>query len=400
VSFPWHDAAWCEVGDLLDTAADPGARILAPDLFWWRFPALWRYVPDNLTDQSSYDWVVVHKGELPAIPRRFLEHVVATTTPVLANEVFVVFAARPSAPPVDPASPHFLAFLRALAQLPASPTVELAAVSDRVLEASPTLRQFGSMTAPEARAAQDEFQAGGGYTYPTRRDRVYYDELRHVRDRFLRAGTRVLDVAAGAFPAAPLPPELFLVRSDFSPVAVRQGAEQDVDLDRVVHVVADASALPVAAATFDTVLFVDSIEHVLDADAVMRECARALRPGGELLLTFSNSDSLNQILTRALGYPTFLTNHQHVREFTYDEIVVMLDREGLDVAETAGVELRPYWGVPGIDHVLRDRLDEDAEMVEALRELGRRVGVEYAYVGVVLARKRAEPAVYRRPLPR
>jgi len=53
----------------------------------------------------------------------------------------------------------------------------------------------------------------------------------------------------------------------------------------------------------------------------------------------------------------------------------------------AGVELRPYWGVPGIDHVLRERLDEHAEMVEVLRELGRRAGVEYAYVGVVLARK-------------
>jgi len=389
VSFPWHDPPWCEVGDLLDTAADPGARLLAPDLFWWRFPALWRYVPDNLSDQMAYDWVVVHKGELPAIPRRFLEHVVATTTPVLANEVFVVFAARPTTPVVDPRSPHFLAFLRALAQLPESPAVELAAVSDRALDASPTLRQFGAMTPQEARAAQDEFQAGGGYIYPTLRDRVYYDELRHVRNRFLRAGTRVLDVTAGAFPAAPLPDELFLVRCDFSEVAIRQGAAHDVDLDGVVHVVADASAVALASATFDTVLFVDSIEHVLDADAVVRECARALRPGGDLLLTFSNRDSLNQILTRALGYPTFLTNHQHVREFTYGEVVDMLDREGLDIVETDGVELRPYWGVPGIDHVLRDRLDEDAVMVEALRELGRRAGVEYAYVGVVLARKRA-----------
>jgi SAM-dependent methyltransferase len=377
------------VGDFLDAAADPGARVLAPDLFWWRQPALWRYVPDNLTDRSAYDWIVVHKGELPAIPRPFLEHVVATTTPVLANEVFVVFAARPTTPAVDPRSPHLLAFLHALAQLPESPTVELAAVSDRVFESSPTLRQFGAMTPQEARAAQDEFQTAGGYTYPTQRDRVYYDELRAVRDRHLRAGTRVLDVTAGAFPAAPLPPDLFLVRCDFSAVAVRQGREQDVGLDQVVHVVADASAVPVAPAAFDTVLFVDSIEHVLDVDAVVRECARALRPGGELLLTFSNRDSLNQILTRALGYPTFLTNHQHVREFTYGEVVEMLGREQLDVVDTAGVELRPYWGVPGIDHVLRDRLDEHAEMVEALRELGRRAGVEYAYVGVVLARKRS-----------
>jgi hypothetical protein len=67
----------------------------------------------------------------------------------------------------------------------------------------------------------------------------------------------------------------------------------------------------------------------------------------------------------------------------------MLERDGFEVVETAGVELRPYWGVPGIDHVLRDVLDEHEEIVEALREMGRRVGVEYAYVGVVVARKPA-----------
>jgi SAM-dependent methyltransferase len=389
VSFPWHDPPWCEVGDLLEATADPGARLLAPDLFWWRFPALWRYVPDNLSAQAAYDWVVVHKGELPAIPRPFLEHVVANMKPVLANEVFVVFARHATTPPVASGSPHLLSFLRALAQLPPSPTIELATLSDRVLEASPTLRQFGAMTPQEARAAQDEFQAAGGYTYPTLRDRVYLDELRQIRTRHLRPGTRVLDVAAGAFTAAPLPPDVVVVRADFSTVVVRQAAEHDRGLDGAVHLVSDASALAAVSSAFDTVLFVDSIEHVLDAEAVLRECARGLRPGGELLLTFSNRDSLNQILTRALGYPTFLTNHQHVREFTFAEVAAGLDREGLDVVETGGVELRPYWGVPGIDHVLRERLDEDPDMGEALRELGHRAGVEYAYVGVVLARKRA-----------
>ncbi|HEY3669807.1 MAG TPA: methyltransferase domain-containing protein [Acidimicrobiia bacterium] len=377
---------------MLDTA-DRGARVLAPDLFWWRFPALWRFVPANLTATATdggaaYDWVVVHKGELPAIPRPFLEHVVATMTPVLANEVFVVFAAQAGARVIEPGSPHLRSFLLALARLPPVPAMELAAVSDRVLETSPTLRQFGTMTPREARAAQDEFQAAGGYVYPTERDRVYYRELCGHRDRFLRPGTRVVDISTGAFPAAPVPPDVTLVRSDFSAVAVHQAARHDRDLPGVVHVVADASVVAVASEAFDAVLFVDSIEHVLDADAVVHECARVLRPGGELLLTFSNRNSLNQLLSRALGYPTFLTNHQHVREFSFDEIVAMLDRDGFDVVDTAGIELRPYWGVPGIDHVLRDTLDEDAEMVAVLAELGRRAGIEYAYVGVVTARKR------------
>jgi 2-polyprenyl-3-methyl-5-hydroxy-6-metoxy-1,4-benzoquinol methylase len=389
MSFPWHDPPWCEVGDLLDASADPGGRVLAPDPFWWRFPSLWRYVPANLTPDADYDWIVVHKGELRAIPRPFLEHVVASTTPVLANEVFVVFAADPRELPVPRASPHLLSFLADLAQLPPVPDVELVAVSDRVLEASPTLRRFGEMTPAEARAEQDEFFRKGGYRYPTARDETYYSEVRRYRDRALRPGTRVLDVASGAFSAAPVPAGVTLVRTDFSPVGVARAVALDVDEPGVHHVVCDAAALAVPAASFDIVLFLDAIEHVFDAEAVFVECARTLRPGGELLVTFSNTNSLNQILTRALGHPTFVTNHQHVREFTPDEIFAMLDACGFDVVETGGIELRPYWGVPGIDHVLRETLDEDPELVAALAELGRRAGIEYAYIGVVTARARA-----------
>ena len=161
----------------------------------------------------------------------------------------------------------------------------------------------------------------------------------------------MLDVASGAFPAAPVPPDVTLVRTDFSPVGVAQAVALDVDEPGVHHLVCDAAALAVPSAAFDIVLFVDSIEHVFDAEAVFVECARALRPGGELLVTFSNTNSLNQILTRALGHPTFVTNHQHVREFTPAEVFAMLEACGFDVVETGGIELRPYWGVPGIDHV-------------------------------------------------
>jgi SAM-dependent methyltransferase len=391
MSFPWHDPPWCEVGDLLDTVA-PGARVLAPDPFWWRFPTLWRYVPSNLTaaeTDAAYDWVVVHKGELAAIPRPFLEHVVATMTPVLANEVFVVFAATTAAPAVEPGSPHLLSFLHLLAQLPPTPEVELAAVNDRVLEASATLRRFGAMSPAEARAEQDRFFSSGGYRYPTGRDAAYYAEMQAHRNRVLRPSTRVLDVASGAFPAAPLPHDVTLVRTDFSVVGVAQAMVCDVDEAGVQHAVCDAAAVPVRSSAFDTVLFVDSIEHVFDAEAVLVECARALRSGGELLVTFSNTNSLNQLLSRALGYPSFVTNHQHIREFAPDEVFAMLDRCGFEVIETAGIELRPYWGVPGLDHLVRETLDEDPELVAALAELGRRAGIEYAYVGVVQARKRA-----------
>ena len=113
-----------------------------------------------------------------------------------------------------------------------------------------------------------------------------------------------------------------------------------------------------------------------------------LRPDGELLLTFANRNSVNYVINRKLGYPDFVTNYQHIAEFAFEEILAMLDDADLDVIDTGGIELMPYWGIPGVDEAVRAITDDDPEVVEMLRELGRRAGPEYAYTGVVLAKKR------------
>lgn len=390
MSFPWNDRAWCEVGDLLQDAVTGDDRVLAPDLFWWRVDRLWRYVPENLEPDHSFEWVVVHKGELGAIPRRFLEAVVATMRPVLANEVFVVFSAGDRREAINPASSNVVALVAQLARLPVAPTDRHPAVDDPIFGMTPVVRRFSTMTSAEARAAQDEWFRGGGYRYPTLRDQTYVREVRHHRDAVLTeaAGRVILDLCCGASAAGRLPVGGTLVRSDFSGVALAQAARGDAGEHGVTHLMCDASAVAVADRSCDVVLFLDSIEHVFEPESVVREAGRILRPGGDLLLTFSNRNSLNQILTRKLGYPEFVTNEQHVREFTLDEIRRMLDGGGMEIISTAGIELRPYWGVPGVDPIVRDAIDDDEEVVEILRELGVRAGAEYAYVGVVRARKR------------
>ncbi len=87
---------------------------------------------------------------------------------------------------------------------------------------------------------------------------------------------------------------------------------------------------------FDAVLFLDAIEHVRDAARVILEGGRVLKPGGEFVVTFANRNSVNQIMTRKLGYPEFVTNFQHFREFTLEEMRDLLAAGGMTVTGSAG----------------------------------------------------------------
>ena len=390
MSFPAHDPNWCEVADLLGERLRPGESVLAPDLFWWRLDDVHRFVRANLDPARRYDWVVVHKGEMAAIGPPFLASVAAHMTPVFVNDVFVVWTARSDLPAVGVDSPHLQSFHADLARLVGASYAPLPAEADRVLGTAPRIRRFATMTGAEVREAQDEFFRRVGYTYPTGRDRAYFRELRRHEARAMArwSGRRVLELACGATAGEAAAPGTRIVRTDLSPLGVGMARERDGQRVGVHHVAVEAERLCFGDAQFDAVMFVDAIEHVRDAAEVIREIARVLLVGGEVLVTFANRDSVNQVVTRALGHPEFETNHQHMFEFSYPDIVGMLDAAGLDVTDTDGIELRPYWGVPGIDEVTRDILDEDEAFVELMVELGKRVGVEYAYVGVLYATKR------------
>lgn len=391
MSFPYHDRNWNEVVDVVLPHLTAADRVLAPDPFWWRLPCpIERWVSTNFSDDKAYDWVIVHKGELDQFPRPFLERVARTMRPMFANAVFVVWTSKGAGASVDAESSDLIAFFDIVANLPAAPTTANLYEQDRILERGPRLERFADLTDDELRATQNEFFRGGGYRYVTTRDVGYLDDMHaHFESAMARwAGRTVLDLACGAFGLDGVDPSTSVVRVDFAEEGVRLAARADADNPRIHHATMDAHRLGFADASFDGVAFVDSIEHVRDAELVLREVARVLRPDGELLLTYANRNSVNQVITRRLGYPEFMTNHQHIREFTPDEVADLLDEIGLDVIETAGVGLLPFWGIPGIDEVVRQLTDDDPEVVDMMRLIGRRAGVEHAYTGVTLARKR------------
>jgi SAM-dependent methyltransferase len=81
-------------------------------------------------------------------------------------------------------------------------------------------------------------------------------------------------------------------------------------------VTADATRLPLDAASMDSVVSFETIEHVPDARALVREVRRVLRPGGRLVLSTPN---------REFGpLERHTANRFHVREFTASELREML----------------------------------------------------------------------------
>lgn len=86
-----------------------------------------------------------------------------------------------------------------------------------------------------------------------------------------------------------------LVSADFSPVAVRKASDFLASRGggAVETRVEDITQMSFADSSFDVAICCETIEHVPDPTAAVRELARVLRPGGSLLLSTPNYFSLN-----------------------------------------------------------------------------------------------------------
>jgi ubiquinone/menaquinone biosynthesis C-methylase UbiE len=125
------------------------------------------------------------------------------------------------------------------------------------------------------------------------------------------AGQRVLDVACGSGFGLEM-----LRAAGAQPIGIDYAADALTNI-RVGHpdarlVQADATRLPLATASIDQVVSFETIEHVPDAAALIRELRRVLKPGGHLVLSTPN---------RSFGpLERHTANRFHVREFTADEL--------------------------------------------------------------------------------
>ena len=96
------------------------------------------------------------------------------------------------------------------------------------------------------------------------------------------------------------------------------------------------AALPFASDAFATVVAAEVIEHVFDTQAVVRELARVLMPGGWLALTTPNLVALSGRAQLVLGrsphnveFDASPGTSGHIRYFTFDTLELLLRNAGL-----------------------------------------------------------------------
>lgn len=122
--FPAGDKFWIDTLRFLQENARPLEAVFAPTEFLDVFPGAYDYHVDKVLPVDHFKFFVFHKGILNYILPEFLLRVVRESTPVFANEVFVVTQRRgtaPIEPRCAPPEQHVRSFLALVAGVEAQP---------------------------------------------------------------------------------------------------------------------------------------------------------------------------------------------------------------------------------------------------------------------------------------
>lgn len=173
-------------------------------------------------------------------------------------------------------------------QLEAAPGHRLAELFDgpgiQVPAAVPETAYF----AVDSFARQDETPDRLFYEQPRlvqHLDAACRGEIRRLQGRFLEPGMRVLDLMASWDSHLPDAPGLHVAGLGMNAAEL---AANPVLAERVVKDLNERPQLPWGDAQFDLILCTASIEYLTRPRAVLAEARRVLRPGGRLLLSFSD----------------------------------------------------------------------------------------------------------------
>ena len=157
--------------------------------------------------------------------------------------------------------------------------------------------------------------------------------------RHIQAGDRVLqvDCGPGVLAARLLELGAHVVATDLSAEAVGRAQARGVNATQVNL---DRQPLPFAGASFDAVVSDSQIEHRVDYQRYLDECARVLRPGGRLVLCVPNTAHWRVRWWLARGHFPYVehtpTDWLHLRFFTLPDLRRLLHERSLAVEQVTG----------------------------------------------------------------
>lgn len=390
MTFPHEDRVWAETAAFLRGRLSPADRLIAPDPFRVVLPRALRFGQLRGEPPGAFDWVVVHKGEVERIPRGFALALPQAAVPVFANEVFVVFAATPPADLGDlTESDHVRALSVRLATLPAEPPPALGAVTSVRLplreSTAPVLRAAAAeRPAREATATPPRPWLAAGAAVPgTAREAAFQAEIDRLVTDYLGSaeGLAVLDIGCGSGRLAPL---LTRVRAviglDIATAPLARARARHASLPGFAFARMDAARLGFPEGSFDAAVMLDLLDLLPDPAAALAEAARVLAPGGRLMVTATNSESLPLRALRRLSLPV------PPGGVSVQGLAGMLRAAGLTPMRMDGILLPLGWAMAEARSAFAP-LEEDAEFVAVARLLGRSCGPEHALGIAMLAAK-------------
>jgi ubiquinone/menaquinone biosynthesis C-methylase UbiE len=174
--------------------------------------------------------------------------------------------------------------------------------------------------------------------------------------------------------------------ADFSEAAIKIAKEKLLGdpplVDRVTYVQADAQNLPFDAGSFDIVISCETIEHVPDPRAAVREMYRVCKPGGILYLTTPNYLNFMGLyeLYAAVRHPGRRSSQPLDRRYIFAQVRRFVAAAGWKIVRTDGtVHQFPF--IPRHDPVRLASLESNRVVRRALSP--------FAYHYFVIAHKRS-----------